>query len=44
MEFPIKTAAEKRGRQLNLVKNQVLNELAPNSHISDLGVDMFKES
>ena len=38
---PLKTAAEKRGRQLNLVKNQVLNELAPNSHISDLGVDMF---
>lgn len=38
---PLKTAAEKRGRQLNLVKDQVLNELAPNSHISDLGVDMF---
>ncbi len=38
---PIKTAAAKRGRQLSNIKNQVLDDLAPNEHISDLGVDMF---
>lgn len=38
---PIKTAAAKRGRQLNVIKNQVLDDLAPNEHISDLGIDMF---
>ena len=38
---PIKTAAAKRGKQINIIKDQVLDDLAPNEHISDLGVDMF---
>lgn len=38
---PIKKAGGLRGRQLNIIKEQVLNDLAPNTHLSDLGVDMF---
>lgn len=38
---PIKKAGGLRGRQLNIIKEQVLNDLAPNTHLADLGVDMF---
>ncbi len=38
---PIKKAAGARGRQLNSIREQVLNDLAPNTHLADLGVDMF---
>lgn len=39
---PIKKFGEERGKKLNIIKEQVLNDLAPNTHMSDLGVDMFK--
>lgn len=39
---PIKGAAAQRGARLNNIKNEVLNDLAPNTHLSELGVDMFK--
>ena len=39
---PLKRAAERRGLQIESVKNQVLNELAPNSAMSELGVDIFQ--
>ena len=38
---PIRRAAETRGRQISTVKNEVLNDLAPNASLSELGVDMF---
>jgi len=38
---PIKKAAATRGTQLNVIKDQILDDLAPNTHLSDLGVDMF---
>tara|TARA_R100001591_G_scaffold111593_1_gene123307 strand:- start:1382 stop:3409 length:2028 start_codon:yes stop_codon:yes gene_type:complete len=38
---PIKNAAAKRGETLNNVRNQILNDLAPNTHLSELGVKMF---
>ena len=38
---PIRRAAETRGRQISNVKNEVLNDLAPNATLSELGVDMF---
>jgi hypothetical protein len=39
---PIKKGAAARGEKLNNVKNQILNDLAPNTHLSELGVKMFK--
>ena len=38
---PIKKGAAARGERLNNVKNQILNDLAPNTHLSELGVKMF---
>lgn len=38
---PIKELGEERGKRLNVIRGQMLDDLAPNTHISELGVDMF---
>lgn len=38
---PIKELGEARGKRLNVIRGQILDDLAPNTHISELGVDMF---
>lgn len=38
---PIKSFGEQRGKRLNIIRDQMLDDLAPNTHISELGVDMF---
>ena len=39
---PLKEGGTKRAEQLNKIKNQYLDDLAPNNSISRLGVDMFE--
>ena len=38
---PLKRAATTRATQIESVKNQILNDIAPNATLSELGVDMF---
>ena len=39
---PLKESGTKRAEQLNKIKNQYLDDLAPNNSLSRLGVDMFE--